>query len=144
MKLTKTKRSHSVIFNITPMIDIVFLLLIFFMTVSQITQSADHPLKLSQVNQGTQAHQTANLTINLDTNGQIIIAGKVNSFLQFQDILARHISELDHQPEYLKVKLRCAHDCPTDYANRMIKELSERGVTQVIVAVTGESPNEAK
>ena len=41
MKLTRTKRNHGVTFNITPMIDIVFLLIIFFMTVSQITRVVD-------------------------------------------------------------------------------------------------------
>ena len=49
MKLSKHRRRPDVAFNMTPMIDIVFLLIIFFMTVSQITQVNDEPIELPKL-----------------------------------------------------------------------------------------------
>ena len=55
------------------MIDIVFLLIIFFMTVSQITRTVDYPVELPQVGEGASEAKTATVTINLNDKGEVIV-----------------------------------------------------------------------
>ncbi|MFT7634146.1 MAG: biopolymer transport protein ExbD, partial [Mariniblastus sp.] len=76
MKLNRHKPPSSLAFNMTPMIDIVFLLIIFFMTVSQITRTADVPLPLPRVTDGESDKINASITISLDKEGTIIIGSQ--------------------------------------------------------------------
>ena len=46
MRLSKHRRAGVPLMNMTPMIDVVFLLLIFFMTVSQVSQINRERLRL--------------------------------------------------------------------------------------------------
>ena len=75
MRLSRIRQPAKIGMNMTPMIDIVFLLIIFFMTVSQITQTLDEPIDLAQVGPDGKPLETATLTINLDISGQLIVAG---------------------------------------------------------------------
>jgi biopolymer transport protein ExbD len=76
MKLSRKKPPSSLAFNMTPMIDIVFLLIIFFMTVSQITRTIDFPLPLPRVSDSDTSAINSTVTINLDKEGAIIIGGQ--------------------------------------------------------------------
>ena len=58
----------------TPMIDIVFLLIIFFMTVSQVSEVNRERLELPQ-QQGSQDQKPAVLTININELGEILVGG---------------------------------------------------------------------
>ena len=125
-------------FNITPMIDIVFLLIIFFMTVSQITRVVDHPLPLPIVSQGTQPSLPTNVTINLNSGGQIYVSGREYTLEETVATIQNQINRLSSQPESLKVELRCDKRCPSRHVNRMMKELANLGIPSVKIAVTGE------
>ena len=49
MRLSKKKKSNAIQMDLTPMIDIVFLLIIFFITVTQITKVNNEVLPLPKV-----------------------------------------------------------------------------------------------
>lgn len=143
MILNRRKRRHSLGFVMTPMIDIVFLLIIFFMTVSQATQVMEQPLPLARVAQGAEATRPSTLTVNLDREGQLIMAGKVVSIDWFMDELRkmRRIDSGDQSP--LHVKLRVHRDCPSQEVNRVARVLARQGIQSVRIAVmdeTGERP----
>ena len=74
MKLSKSKRNHKLMMNMTPMIDIVFLLIIFFMTVSQITRVNEERLELPKL-RGAEDQSPTSLTINVTKEGVIKISG---------------------------------------------------------------------
>ena len=57
----------------TPMIDIVFLLIVFFMTVSQISESNKELLQLPQL-EGSQDLQPSTLTVNINRAGDILVS----------------------------------------------------------------------
>ena len=142
MRLTRTKRDHSVNFNITPMIDIVFLLIIFFMTVSQITRVIDQPLPLPAVPAGATVESPAAVTINLNKRGQIIVAGKPFSLDKTIQILKTRLLKFDNDPSQLKIELRCDKRCEAEHVNRIIAELSKLGIASIRISVSGESPRE--
>ena len=136
MKLTRTKRDHGVAFNITPMIDIVFLLIIFFMTVSQITRVIDQPMPLPVVPAGATDEPPASVTININQKGQIIVAGKNFTFDRTIQILRDKLTKINNDPSKLKIELRCDKRCPSQHVNRIIEKLSNLGITFVRISVS--------
>jgi len=136
MKLTKTKRDHSVSFQITPMIDIVFLLIIFFMTVSQITRVIDQPLPLPVVPTAVVADSPATATINIDRRGQIFVGGKKLTLENSMQILENKLSQLEPDTNRLRIEVRCDRRCPSQYVNRIIERLSALGIESVRISVS--------
>ena len=136
MKLSKTKRSHSLGFSMTPMIDIVFLLIIFFLTASQFSRELQHPLSLARVAQGSVEPVTTEVTFNMDKDGIIFVSGE-------QLTLRSAIEKLEQEKKLhgldvsrFRIELRCDRRCPTDPVNRLIERLAELGIRQVFVSVT--------
>ena len=76
MRLTKRRRTTSARINMTPMIDIVFLLIIFFMTVSQVTEVNREQLSLPK-QPGAEDQKPAILTANFRADGE-------NGFARFR------------------------------------------------------------
>ena len=106
MKLTRSRPHHTLAFNMTPMIDIVFLLIIFFMTVSQITRTVDHPVELPQVAEGASESRTATLTINLNEKGEVIVAGKKLSQQEVASALQKQLEKMDNDPDRIRIQIR--------------------------------------
>ena len=138
MKLSKTKRNHSLGFIMTPMIDIVFLLIIFFLTVSQFTRVVEHPISLAQVARGTVESIPTTVTINLDHDGKIIFSGEQytlqRTFQSLQDLLASN----GNDPSQVKIEMRCDRRCPSDRVNQVVQRLADLGFRQVYVSVAGD------
>ena len=139
MRLSKSQRSHSVVFNLTPMIDIVFLLIIFFMTVSQITRVIDQPMSLPLVESGATGGHRSTVTININRDGQIVVSGKTIPLDRTIQILQGKLEQLDNDVTKLTIELRCDKRCPGKYVNRIIEQLSEIGIPYVKIAVAGEN-----
>ncbi len=139
MRLKKTKRSHSVVFNLTPLIDIVFLLIIFFMTVSQVTRIVDQPMPLPMVSQGTRDGPVSTMTINLDQRGDIFIAGREFSQPQTITMVQERKKKRESINRRLEIEMRCDRRCPSEHVNQLMEELSRVGVNQVRIAVAEET-----
>ena len=136
MRLSRNRVATHIGFNMTPMIDIVFLLIIFFMTVSQITRVVDHPLELPVATDGASA-ETAELTVNLTRAGRILVAEEEYSLPQLL-VLVKQLMDQENVPaERMKVRLRCDRSQEAAQANQILRELSEMGVVQVRVGVRG-------
>ena len=122
----------------TPMIDIVFLLIIFFMTVSQITRTVDHPVELPRVVEGTSESITASVTINLNEKGSVIVAGKELSQQEVVSALENRLQKMDNDPNRIRIQIRCDKRCQSKYVNRMVNRLSAMGFKKVRCAVADE------
>jgi biopolymer transport protein ExbD len=135
MRLSKNRPSSSLVFNMTPMIDIVFLLIIFFMTVSQITRTVDHPVELPRVTEGDSKAQTATVTINLSAEGKIIVAGNSLSLDETMKALQGQLVKMDNDATRIKIQIRCDRNCESRHVNQLVNRLSSLGFTQVRCAV---------
>lgn len=138
MRLSKNRPSSSLVFNMTPMIDIVFLLIIFFMTVSQITRTVDHPVELPKVAEGDTNAQTATVTINLSDEGAIIVAGKKLTLEDTAKALQGQLKKMDDDPNRIKIQIRCDRRCESGHVNKLINRLSAMGFEKVRCAVADE------
>ena len=74
MRLSKRRRSNRPEMNITPMIDIVFLLLIFFITVTQVSEANKERIDLPK-QEGSEEQDPSVLTINVMEDGELRLAG---------------------------------------------------------------------
>ena len=138
MKLSKTKRDHSLVFNMTPMIDIVFLLIIFFMTVSQITRVVDQPMQLPNVDLGASKSIATKVTINVDKNGKLIVSNKPFTLDHVLGTLQNMLSNSSQDSSRIKIEIRCDRRCPGGHVNKLVKGLSGIGFTNIRVAVSGD------
>jgi len=138
MKLTKIKRFHSLGIDMTPMIDIVFLLIIFFITVSQFTLDADQQLPLPTVNQGATKAIATTFTINIDQNGNLILSGKPVALDRIVRLLQNKLASSGHDPSLIQIELRCDKRCPNQFVDQFVKRLSEVGFRQIRAAVASQ------
>ncbi len=135
MKLSRSRQHHSLAFNMTPMIDIVFLLIIFFMTVSQVTRTVDHPVELPRVIEGASESKTATVTINLNEKGSVIVAGKVLSQQEVVSALQAQLEKMDNDPDRIRIQIRCDRNCLSKFVNKLVNRLSSMGFKKVRCAV---------
>lgn len=119
----------------TPMIDIVFLLIIFFMTVSQITRTVDHPVELPQVIEGAAESKTATVTINLNEKGAVIVAGKILTQDGVAQALQQRLKKMGNDPDRIRIQIRCDRNCLSKYVNQLVNRLSAMGFEKVRCAV---------
>ncbi len=138
MKLTKSRPASSISFNMTPMIDIVFLLIIFFMTVSQITRTIDYPVDLPRVEFGGTKSEPTTITINLNSEGKIIVGGKSTSLENTLAAIRKKLESLNNDPNQIKIQLRCDRRCESRFVNRLAEKLSAMGFIQIRAAIADE------
>ncbi len=139
MKLRRFREPPRMGMNMTPMIDIVFLLIIFFMTVSQITQSLDEPINLPNVGPDGRPLETVRVTINLSASGTKIVAGRVYEMPDLKQALQNEIGRVG-QASQLRVLVRCDRNCPGQHINELSEELAKLGIPSMRISVRGNDP----
>jgi biopolymer transport protein ExbD len=134
MARRKTSQSPEEDFPMTPMIDMVFLLLVFFMTVSNLAQ-ADRAKKLdlpeSAQSDVPDAENLPNRgTISLDADGVIYLGVEAVSLEQMQSTMK---DSLAANPE-LRIHLRADQATPYAEIKKVLKACAEVGAYEVIYA----------
>lgn len=137
MRLTKRRRSSRPNMDMTPMIDIVFLLIIFFMTVTQVSKVNKEQLELAK-QKGSQDQQTATITVNVTQEGEYLIAGNKVTLPRLVSLVSQELSALGGDATRLKVTVRTDQRGISRHTNEVMKALSRIGVLRVNNAV--ESP----
>jgi len=133
-------------FQLAPMIDIVFLLLIFFLVTYQITeQEKDINVAVPTTSEGTQEARVANeIVVNLTSEGEITISGEVYTKDQLRAKLERIVkaSELanaggaDQQP----VRIRADGSGLNQQLFEVMDEISKAGIWNIRFATRSPQP----
>ncbi len=118
----------------TPMIDIVFLLIIFFMTVSQVTEINRERLELPQ-QQGSQDQKPAVLTININQDGEILVGGSIYQLSELVALVADELARLGDDPTRLTVVLRADRRTSSQMVNRTVTALARLDIRKVRIPV---------
>jgi len=116
------------------MIDIVFLLIIFFMTVSQISAVNHERVELPQL-EGADKQKPVVLTINVNDEGEIIVAGKRLAVPQFISMVARQLVEVGDDPDKLTCVIRGDHRSESKTMNEIVNALTRMQIKRVRFAV---------
>ena len=120
--------------NMTPMIDIVFQLLIFFMTVSQVSKANKEQMELPKL-KGTQDQIAATITINVNVAGDVIVSGNRWSVAELVSHVADELQRHDNDPTQVNIVLRIDRRRECRIANEIITALNKLQVTRVRMAV---------
>ncbi len=112
------------------MIDVVFLLIIFFMTTAQVAQltRTEIDLPLERGDQRTTPDE-AGLVINISASGEIIVASRVIGLAELEGIVRSEIRKDPQRPaDQLKLLLRADRTVAALYLNRVVRLLESLGV----------------
>jgi biopolymer transport protein ExbD len=135
MRLSKRKRSTSAAMDITPMIDITFLLLIFFITVTQVSNADKENIDLPEEEAGEEDDQIANLTINVTTAGEIIVLGKQVGERELVDYVGTELRGVGDDPNRLKILIRASRTGDSRKVNEIVTWLQGMGLKFVEIGV---------
>ena len=122
--------------NLTPMIDIVFLLIIFFMTTAQFARLTREHVDLPQ-ERGEQLEdpEDPGVVVNLTADGRIVVAGETVDLPGLEAIVRNEI-ELVEGRDAARVRIMIRADRNDDSAqlNRVVGRLHDLGVGAAGVA----------
>jgi biopolymer transport protein ExbD len=137
MRLSKHRRQTRPEMDMTPMIDIVFLLLIFFMTVSQVSEINKEKLELAQL-KGSQDQDTATITINVMEDGEYRIGGNPVSLAQVVSLVGAELDRVNGDSTRLNVVVRADQRGLSQHTNQVLNALARLGIVRINAGV--ESP----
>jgi biopolymer transport protein ExbD len=136
MKTPKYQARGSLEFNMTPMIDVTFLLIIFFIVSSNMAkQETQVELKLPTAASGDDPHDDARrVTVNLTADGALLVAGETLD----AEMLGKKLAVERAKSDDLEVRLRCDRTVPYGRVKPVMRECLKNDVWKVTFAVVKE------
>ena len=134
MRLPATGQDRELSNNMTPMIDVVFLLIIFFLVSSHLAkQESRVPLELPEAaSHATDDLQTPALTVNVLADGSWRIAGGAVDAESLVKILADYRSR---SGAAAMVRVRTDRTVPYERVEPLLRETARAGLPNVAIAV---------
>ncbi|MCB9846677.1 MAG: biopolymer transporter ExbD [Phycisphaeraceae bacterium] len=123
------KRASFAGFDMTPMIDVVLQLIIFFMYTSQFAQLARTPVELPE-EQGDELHAPAanTITIDLTSSGGILLEGESVDLEQLARIVALEVERAGGDPSQVSVLIRADRGLSAQHLNAVAERLGAIGL----------------
>ncbi len=137
MNITPRYERRSVQVKLTAMIDVVFLLIIFFMTVSQIDKDMKEQLPLPVAEHGHDVlDREGRFIINMEKDGSIIIAKSKRSYGDLQTILRQQVAT--RGADEIICVLRIHQFAAFSSVQEVLGTLAKSGVWQIRFSVVEE------
>lgn len=139
MKLSTFQKRKALDINMTPMIDVVFQLLIFFMTCSQVTEANRQRLELPK-QRGTEDQAKAEVIINVDKAGNLAVGSEPATVPEVVAICMEEARrKYGGDASQLKITFRIDRRADCRMVNELVEALTKIKVHTVRMAVqTGE------
>lgn len=139
MRLAKHPRKRRMEMDMTPMIDVAFQLIIFFMTVSQMTDANQERLQLPKQT-GMENQQPKSMTINITNTGELRMEGKATPLAGMVSRVSQELQTLGDDPTKLHIVIRADERCESRSVNDVVTALGRMRLTKIRIAVqSGES-----
>lgn len=128
MRFTRSEtRARRRVNDLTPMVDVVLQLIIFFMYTSAFTQFVRAPIDLpEQPGEGGEA--TADLVLDIDDTGAWSVDAQPVTPTRFAELVRLETNRLDLPPEAFDVLIRADRDLSSHHLNAAAASLAEVGV----------------
>ena len=132
----RRRKSRLLPVDMTPMIDIVFQLLIFFLTTAQLAQFSRAEMDLpEEAGEQVETAEEAGIIVNVLVDGSIEVAGEILDDASFA-VLAEELV-IDHRDDdlsRLRPLVRADRNAPAARLNRVLEMLQAAGVPAVRIA----------
>lgn len=139
MQLSSFQKRKALEINMTPMIDVVFQLLIFFMTCSQVSEANRESLQLPRL-KGTEDQANSEIIVNIDRDGELSLGSERSSVTEVVAVCLDEARQ-NHggDPSRLQIAVRVDRRATCRTANELMEALAKAGITKVRLGVqTGE------
>lgn len=135
MRLYKKAKLHGTLINITPLIDVILLLIIFFMTVSHIAQTEIELLDLPESAQADTMvkEEQKRVIINIHADGVITVFGKDLSLEQIREVLKEEKIKTNAQD--IRVLIRADRTSEWEIIKKVLTLCREENLRRIRVAV---------
>jgi len=118
-------------FDLTPMIDCTFQLIVFFMLVSDLSQARIEPLRLPSASRGVVLGHPDDLVVNLRSDGSVRIGGRSLSDAALEAVFEGRRPKAERGTGY-PVVLRADASTPFEHVQKVLMMAADRGaVTRV-------------
>jgi biopolymer transport protein ExbD len=134
MQLSKHRRATTARMNMTPMIDVTFLLLIFFMTVTQVSEVNKEQIDLPK-QKGAEDQTPAELIINVTEAGDVIVSGETITLARLASLLGEQIAGAGGNPDRVRIVLRADERGESGAVNDVVETLNKLELKRVRIAV---------
>lgn len=139
--VSQTAQRTSLTFNITPLIDVVFLLIIFFLVASHfVRHDTSDPVSLPVAELGRpETHAaTVHLTVTIMQDGQLSVNGHAIS----EQFLRQRIQDLSEQNQRTgiepEVRIRCDEQAEYLHVRRILEYCASQNIRNVQFAVVNQ------
>lgn len=120
--------------NMTPMIDVVFLLIIFFMTISQASKTNKEHIDLPEL-KAAEDQRPSMITVNVGGDGRVLVSSREVSVAELVSLVAAELGRLDNDPYRLTMVIRADRQGPSRAVNQIVRAMAGLDVKQVRIAV---------
>ncbi len=126
----RARADHVRSIEITPMIDVVFLLIIFFMTTARFAQDTRAQLDLPrEKGEQNETREEAGLTINITAEGAIIVGSDTMTLDELEDLVMEEVAGIrGRDAVQLKLMIRADRNADSTRLNRIVTRLQRIGV----------------
>ena len=125
MRLAQATSPKEASFDLTPMIDVVLLLIIFFMLSAQFAQTQTKPMDLpKEEGYGKADWSASTLVIDLDASGQVSVLGRVIGMNDVPGLIGPGAKP----GERPALTIRADRNCAAAHLNRLAATLAAAGV----------------
>ena len=128
--VTARERKRTLDIEVTPMIDVVFLLIIFFMTTAQFARMTRAELALPlELGEQESVPQEAGLVINITREGEIIVSDQSFDLAGLEQLVRAEIQlHSDSPPQQLKLLIRADKNADSARLNQVVRLLQSLDV----------------
>ncbi len=128
--VTARERKRTLDIEVTPMIDVVFLLIIFFMTTAQFARMTRAELALPlEPGEQDRAPQEAGLVINITREGEIIVTDQTFDLAGLEQLVREEIQlHSGRPPQQLKLLIRADKNADSARLNEVVRLLQSLDV----------------
>jgi biopolymer transport protein ExbD len=139
MRIPNYRLASGVSINMTPMIDVTFLLIIFFLVSSHLAKQENNVrLDLPKTQTGLDSelsnqHRTS--TVHVLPDGTYQMGGQSISIQSIQQVIAARHAET---PGGLRVRIRTDRSVPYSVVSKLLKACTQAGTSDVVFAVYDE------
>ena len=139
MRVPHLTQSRELRVNMTPMIDVVFLLIIFFLVSSHLArQESQLPLPLPEAVSGEEMdRQGERVVVNVLADGKLMLAGREVDAAELQQ---RLVFEKENRAADLEVRIRGDRTVPFQAVQPILLVISKSGISNVTFSVVQRKP----
>lgn len=131
----KHRNSNLLDVDITGMIDVVFLLIIFFMTTAQFARMTRADINLPQ-EQGEEldSQMSAGIIVNVSEQGEIIVEQQIITIDRLVRMVAAEVASAADDPSSIELTVRADKQLPARVLNDIARALADAGLRGVRLA----------